>query len=82
MKKMALWLAFAALTGGALRAQDITGTWQGTLKAGRDLRTVLKISKDDERLKATMYSIEPHDPVGVWDTGEADCRRAGVAGHR
>jgi len=58
MKKMALWLAFAALTGGALRAQDITGTWQGTLKAGRDLRTVLKISKDDERLKATMYSID------------------------
>jgi hypothetical protein len=25
--------------------QDITGTWQGTLQAGRDLRTVVKVSQ-------------------------------------
>ena len=39
-------------------ATGITGTWQGTLKAERDLRMVLKISKDDGKLKAVMYSID------------------------
>jgi hypothetical protein len=29
------------------KAQGIVGTWQGTLHAGRDLRTVVKISKGD-----------------------------------
>jgi uncharacterized protein (TIGR03435 family) len=39
----------------------ITGTWQGTLHApnGHDLRTVLKITKDDKgALKGTFYSID------------------------
>src|ERR1035438_8798152 len=36
MKKlMLLIIALAALPGGALFAQDITGTWQGTLLAGK-----------------------------------------------
>jgi uncharacterized protein (TIGR03435 family) len=40
-------------------AQDITGTWQGTLHAGRDLRTVLKITKGNGgALKAALYSID------------------------
>ncbi len=39
-------------------SHDITGTWQGTLHAQKDLRTILKISKDDGRLKAVMYSID------------------------
>ncbi len=40
-------------------AQDITGTWQGTLQAGQSLRTVLKITKGDGgALKATFYSID------------------------
>jgi uncharacterized protein (TIGR03435 family) len=39
-------------------AQGIAGTWQGTLHAAKDLRTVLKISQDDGRLKAVMYSID------------------------
>jgi uncharacterized protein (TIGR03435 family) len=38
--------------------QDITGTWQGTLQAGRDLRTVIKVSKDGGELKAVVYSID------------------------
>jgi uncharacterized protein (TIGR03435 family) len=39
--------------------QDIVGTWQGTLHAGRDLRTVLKISKDEKgAYKADLYSID------------------------
>jgi hypothetical protein len=55
MKKLTL-LALAAVT---LYAQDISGTWQGTLHAGRDLRTVLKISKADAGgLKAVFYSID------------------------
>lgn len=42
-------------------AKDIPGTWQGTLHApgGHDLRTVLKITKDDKgALHATFYSID------------------------
>jgi uncharacterized protein (TIGR03435 family) len=61
MKKWMVWMvALAALLGGALHAQekDISGNWQGTLQAGNGLRIVTKISKDDGRLKAVMYSID------------------------
>jgi uncharacterized protein (TIGR03435 family) len=60
MKKLPLWIiTLAMLSAGALLAQDITGTWQGTLQAGRDLRTVIKISKaDGGGLKAVFYSID------------------------
>ena len=64
MKKLTMFtLALAALLGGMLLAQnqakDITGTWQGTLHAGKELRTVLKISKaDGGALKAVFYSID------------------------
>jgi len=60
MKKlMATVIALGLCLGSALRAQDIAGTWQGTLKADRDLRTVLKISKaDNGGLKAVLYSID------------------------
>ena len=58
-----LWMtAFVAGTGSMLFAQNITGTWQGSLQApqGRPpLRIVMKISRaDDESLKAVMYSID------------------------
>jgi uncharacterized protein (TIGR03435 family) len=53
---------FATLFGAALIAQntsDITGTWQGTLQAGKDLRVVAKISRPDGgALKAVFYSID------------------------
>jgi uncharacterized protein (TIGR03435 family) len=40
-------------------AQDITGTWQGTLHAGQNLRIVLKISKAaGGGYKAENYSID------------------------
>jgi len=60
MKKLMLWMiALVALPAGALFAQDITGTWQGALQAGRELRIVIKISKgDDGGLKAVLYSID------------------------
>ncbi len=39
--------------------QNIADTWQGTLHAGRDLRTIVKISKaDDGGYKAVFYSID------------------------
>jgi uncharacterized protein (TIGR03435 family) len=58
MKKLPLAL-FAALVAGALHAQNITGTWQGTLKAGpQELRTVYKISLENDKLKAVLYSID------------------------
>ena len=61
MKKLMLVaMAIIAMCVGALLAQDhdITGTWQGTLHAGKDLRTVLKISKEGGALKGTFYSID------------------------
>jgi len=63
VKKLMLWVvALAIATGGPLFAQNITGTWQGSLAAqqGRPpLRIVVKTSRgDDEKLKAVMYSID------------------------
>ena len=51
--------ALSALPGSALLAQNITGTWQGTLKVNGpnsavDLRTVIKISRADSGLMHTM----------------------------
>ena len=38
---------------------DIADTWQGTLHAGRDLRTVVKITKNDKgSYEGTFYSID------------------------
>jgi uncharacterized protein (TIGR03435 family) len=65
-----LALTVLVVSGLALAAQapaqsppsnprDLTGTWQGTLHAGKDLRTVLKISKaDNGGWKAVFYSID------------------------
>jgi uncharacterized protein (TIGR03435 family) len=39
--------------------QDLAATWQGTLHAGQDLRTVLKVTKaDGGGYKADFYSID------------------------
>jgi uncharacterized protein (TIGR03435 family) len=51
--------ATPAQATAAAPAQGIAGTWQGTLNAGRDLRTVVKITKaDDGSYKAVFYSID------------------------
>jgi uncharacterized protein (TIGR03435 family) len=58
MKKLRISV-FAALLAGALHAQNITGTWQGTLKVGpQELRIVIRTSLEDDKLKAVMYSID------------------------
>lgn len=42
----------------AATAHDLTGSWQGTLQAGKELRTVLKVSKAASGWKAEFYSID------------------------
>jgi len=53
-------LALAALSATAILAQNVVGTWQGTLQTpNRPLRLVMKLTRaDDESLKATLYSID------------------------
>ena len=64
MKKLMFWIvALVALSAGALHGQDMTGTWQGTLQAGKDLRIVIKISNaDGGGLRAVMYSLDQGGP--------------------
>jgi uncharacterized protein (TIGR03435 family) len=68
VRKLTLWIVgVAMLLGGTLRAQDISGNWQGTLQSGGDgLRTLLKISKAGSGWKAVMYSIDQDgEPIAV-----------------
>jgi len=61
MKNLMQWIiGLAVLPQAALLAQNLVGTWQGTLQApNRDLRTVIKISTTDkDTLKAILYSID------------------------
>src|SRR5580692_8984391 len=54
-------LVFVLLPASALFAQDLTGTWQGTVRPPDnpvDLRTIIKITKDSDGLKANFYSID------------------------
>lgn len=59
-------IVFTSVHGAGAYAQnapasphDIADTWQGTLHAGRDLRTVIKISKDDKgSYKGVLYSVD------------------------
>src|SRR5258705_4860928 len=53
-------LALVALSATAAFAQNIGGTWQGTLQTPeRALRLVMKVTRaDDESLKAVFYSID------------------------
>ncbi|MGB6192867.1 MAG: alpha/beta hydrolase [Terracidiphilus sp.] len=58
-------IALAFFSAASLSAQDISGDWQGTLNAGKELRTILKISKSEAgELKATLYSID-QTPTGM-----------------
>jgi uncharacterized protein (TIGR03435 family) len=68
MKRTLLWIAalivILGASTGAILAQDkapnkdIAGNWQGTLQAGKGLRIVMKITKDDGKLKGISYSID------------------------
>src|ERR1039458_1536240 len=75
MKKLMPWMvALAALSGDALLAQDLTGTWQGTLAlpGGKELRLVVKVTKGEgSALRGVFYSIDqggqsiPANPVAL-----------------
>jgi uncharacterized protein (TIGR03435 family) len=57
-KLMLLIVTLGVLMGVALRAQDFTGNWQGTLKDGKDLRLILVVSGEGGRLQGKLYSID------------------------
>jgi len=68
MKKLTLWImALAAMQGTALLAQNLTGSWQGTLEVGqRKVRLVFKIGREDDKLKATLYTADqPSPPIAT-----------------
>jgi uncharacterized protein (TIGR03435 family) len=58
--KLILWIiALAALPASAFQAQNVVGAWQGSIKAGaRELRIVIKISLENDKLKAVMLSLD------------------------
>jgi bla regulator protein blaR1 len=60
MKRLLLCVvALAAMFGTGARAQDLSGNWQGTLKAGKDLRVIFNFYKGDkDPWNAKMYSID------------------------
>src|ERR1700744_1432729 len=72
MKRTLFWIValiviLGASTGAILaqdkaQSKDIAGNWQGTLQAGRGLRIVMKITKDDGKLKGISYSIDQGGP--------------------
>ncbi len=59
-KVLGLLLFVVALAQvGVARAQDIVGTWQGTLTLpGHPLRTVVKITKEGAGFQSVFYSID------------------------
>ena len=60
MKKLLFAVTFAIWSAGALCAQDIVGTWQGTLQPpqGQALRVVAKITRENDQFKLAFYSID------------------------
>lgn len=59
MKKAVLCILAVLALAVPAHAQQIAGTWQGTLADGKDsLRVVVKITDDEKRLRGTLYSID------------------------
>jgi uncharacterized protein (TIGR03435 family) len=59
VRKLTLWLVVMLAFAASAMAQNISGSWQGVLKAGpQELRTVLKIALEDDKYKGTLYSID------------------------
>jgi bla regulator protein blaR1 len=55
----------AALPGSAMQADNLNGTWQGTIQPpqGQGLRVVVKVEPDNGKQKATFYSIDQRSPA-------------------
>ena len=69
LDRKTLWVCvFAIVIAVSLRAEDITGNWQGTITPpqGKPLRIILQVIHDDSgALKARIYSID-QSPDGDW----------------
>jgi pimeloyl-ACP methyl ester carboxylesterase len=64
MRKFLLTIVLAVLAGAA-QAADITGQWQGTVHAGKDMRVVLKLAaKDGGGFDGQFYNID-QSPNGL-----------------
>ena len=57
------WIALVSLFfATVLHAQDISGTWQGTLRAEKDMRIVLQVERGGNGgWKAKFYNIDQID---------------------
>src|SRR3712207_5060843 len=68
MTKKTMWVTILLLlVTGTLYAQDITGDWQGTLKAG-EMRVIIRISKQlDGSLEARLLRVDQNPPD--WGSG-------------
>ena len=68
MTKKIMWVTILLLLmTGTLYAQDITGDWQGTLKAG-EMRMIIRISKQlDGSLEARLLRVDQNPPD--WGAG-------------
>jgi hypothetical protein len=82
MKKTAFWLmVLVAVCTQAAFAQDVTGSWQGTIQPGPTLRIVIKISSDGGRLDAVMYSIDQGpQPVAATVSIQGDAVKISMPG--
>ena len=83
MRRFAIGLLGVALLGtGALRAQeiDLSGTWQGTIRADKDARVVLKISKSATGgLQGVVYAIDSKRPAQGTATSSMSLKGADFA---
>ena len=80
---VARFMAFATLItvglGHPLRGQDIAGTWQGTMQAGKEQRIVVKITKDAAGWQGVVYSLDSYMAFeGRDDPDEPAGRRAAL----
>src|SRR5688500_11902475 len=68
---MSLTVAVALLGStfaGTLYAQDITGDWQGTLKASKDLRLIVRVSRElDSGVHVRILAVDQNPPD--WGSG-------------
>jgi hypothetical protein len=66
MRTKMLWIvAFFAMFGSGLCAQDISGDWQGTLEGAQELRVIVHVEKGDTGAwKGTLTSIDQGSDLG------------------
>ena len=79
IRRLIWFIVVATFAVSSSYAQDISGDWQGSLKAGpQDLRIILKVTRADSgEWKATMLSIDqsPDRGTGMVTTLNQPLRR-------